>query len=199
MLRGDHLAKSPHRNVAETFRRRKQLPVFQLIAEHGVGDVVGGEARSASILTSSASSGSAAASGSCVSINLHCCRSLRATTKSVDFIVSIPAFSHARDLCSRPMTVLQQQQCLKHVRFRVSALDAANAVSRSRPRASSVRGNRPTTDAPRRRATAAMAPPAAPSASAVGRVFRPRPILTASCTARSPAGQASPWPRQNSR
>ena len=43
MLRGDHLAKSPHRNVAETFGRRKQLPVFQLIAEYGVGDVVGGE------------------------------------------------------------------------------------------------------------------------------------------------------------
>ena len=43
MLRGDHFAKSPHRNVAEILRRRKQLPVFQLIAEHGVGDVVGGE------------------------------------------------------------------------------------------------------------------------------------------------------------
>src|SRR5438132_1523700 len=36
---------------------------------------------------SSASSGSAAASGSGVSITLHCCRSLRATTKSVDGIV----------------------------------------------------------------------------------------------------------------
>jgi len=34
---------------------------------------------------------------------------------------------------------------------------------------------------------------------AVGRVFNPNPILTASCTARSPAGQASPWPRQNNR
>ena len=45
--------------------------------------------------TSSASSGSAAASGSGVSITLHCCRSLRATTKSVDGIVSIPASSHA--------------------------------------------------------------------------------------------------------
>jgi hypothetical protein len=43
MLRGDHLAKPPYRNVAETFGRRKQLPVFQTIAEHGVGDVVGGE------------------------------------------------------------------------------------------------------------------------------------------------------------
>ena len=44
-----------------------------------------------STLTSSASSGSAAASGSCVSMNLHCCRSLRATTKSVDFMALIPA------------------------------------------------------------------------------------------------------------
>jgi hypothetical protein len=43
MFRGDHLAKSPHRNVAETRRRRKQLPIFQLITEHRVGDVVGGE------------------------------------------------------------------------------------------------------------------------------------------------------------
>ena len=43
MFRGDHLAKSPHRNIAETCRRRKQLPVLQLIAEHGVGDVVGGK------------------------------------------------------------------------------------------------------------------------------------------------------------
>src|SRR5258708_40189523 len=41
--------------------------------------------------TSNASSGSAAASGSCVSIVLQCCRSLRATTKSVDVMVSIPA------------------------------------------------------------------------------------------------------------
>src|SRR5436305_15001510 len=45
--------------------------------------------------TSSASSGSAAASGCCVSITLHCCRSLRATMKSVACIVSIPASSHA--------------------------------------------------------------------------------------------------------
>src|SRR5260221_2605125 len=28
MTRGDHLAKSPHWNIAEIFRRRKQLPVF---------------------------------------------------------------------------------------------------------------------------------------------------------------------------
>src|SRR6202035_3433437 len=28
-----------------------------------------------------------------VSMNLHCCRSLRTTTESVDFMVSIPAFS----------------------------------------------------------------------------------------------------------
>ena len=34
---------------------------------------------------------------------------------------------------------------------------------------------------------------------ALGRVLSPSPIFTASCTARSPAGQASPWPRQNSR
>src|SRR3954453_21869044 len=45
--------------------------------------------------TSSASSGSAAASGSCVSITLHCCRSLRATTNSVACMVSIPCASHA--------------------------------------------------------------------------------------------------------
>ncbi len=43
MTRSHHLAKSPHRNVAEIFGRRKQLPVFQLVAENGVGDVVGGE------------------------------------------------------------------------------------------------------------------------------------------------------------
>src|SRR5260370_22047306 len=41
--------------------------------------------------TSNASSGSVAASGSCVSITLHCCRSSRATTKSVDIMVSILA------------------------------------------------------------------------------------------------------------
>jgi hypothetical protein len=34
-----------------------------------------------------------AASGSRVSMILHCCRSLRATTKSVEFMVSIPGFS----------------------------------------------------------------------------------------------------------
>src|SRR6185295_12714729 len=43
MFRGDHLAKSPYRNVAETFGRRKQLPILQMIAEHGVSNVVGGE------------------------------------------------------------------------------------------------------------------------------------------------------------
>jgi hypothetical protein len=43
VTRGDHLAKSPHRDVAEILRRRKQAPVFQLIAENGVGDVVGRE------------------------------------------------------------------------------------------------------------------------------------------------------------
>jgi hypothetical protein len=43
MPRGDHVAKSPDRNDAEAVRRRKQVPVFQLIAEHRVGDVVGGE------------------------------------------------------------------------------------------------------------------------------------------------------------
>jgi hypothetical protein len=37
----DHLAKSPHRDVAESLRCRKQLPVLQLIAQHGIGDVVG--------------------------------------------------------------------------------------------------------------------------------------------------------------
>src|SRR5438552_4316756 len=61
---------------------------------------------------SSASSGSAAASGSGVSITLHCCRSLRATTKSVDGIVSIPAL-HVQQSLRRTMTVLQQQHCLK--------------------------------------------------------------------------------------
>src|SRR5688572_6815881 len=40
--------------------------------------------------TSSAPSGNAAASGNSVSITLHCCRSSRATMKSVDFISSIP-------------------------------------------------------------------------------------------------------------
>ena len=43
MVGGGHLAKAPHRNVAEPLRRRKQLPVFQFIAEHRIGDVVGGE------------------------------------------------------------------------------------------------------------------------------------------------------------
>ena len=37
--------------------------------------------------TSSASSGNAAASGKCVSISLQRCRSLRATTKSADFMM----------------------------------------------------------------------------------------------------------------
>ena len=41
MAGGDHLAESPHWNVAEIFGRRKQLPVIQLIAENGVSDVVG--------------------------------------------------------------------------------------------------------------------------------------------------------------
>src|SRR5258708_40316891 len=65
-----------------------------------------------STLTSSASSGSAAASGSCVSMILHCCRSLRATRRSVDFIFSIPAVSLPRSLLL-PMTVLQQPSRLK--------------------------------------------------------------------------------------
>ena len=43
MPRGDHIAESPDRNDAEAVGRRKQLPVFQLVAEHGIGDVVGGE------------------------------------------------------------------------------------------------------------------------------------------------------------
>jgi len=43
MARGDDVAESPHRDVAETFGRRKQLPVFQLVAEHRIGDIVGGE------------------------------------------------------------------------------------------------------------------------------------------------------------
>ena len=43
VLRGDYLAKPPHRNVAEFFRRRKQLPVFQIIAGHRVGNIVGGK------------------------------------------------------------------------------------------------------------------------------------------------------------
>jgi hypothetical protein len=43
MFRGGHLAKAPHRNVAETVWRGKELPVFQLVAEHRIGDVVGGE------------------------------------------------------------------------------------------------------------------------------------------------------------
>jgi hypothetical protein len=45
--------------------------------------------------TSSASSGSAAASGSCVSMILLCCRSLRATMNSVACMASIPCGSHA--------------------------------------------------------------------------------------------------------
>src|SRR3954465_6041117 len=44
-----------------------------------------------SILISSASSGRTAASGNCVSMILHCCRSLRATMKSAEFIFLIPA------------------------------------------------------------------------------------------------------------
>ena len=43
MLGDEHLAKAPHRDVAEAGGRRKQLPVFQLIAENRIGDVVGGE------------------------------------------------------------------------------------------------------------------------------------------------------------
>src|SRR5882757_2924709 len=45
--------------------------------------------------TSSASSGSPAASGRLVSMSLQCCRSLRATTKSVDVMVSVPALCAA--------------------------------------------------------------------------------------------------------
>ena len=92
MARGDHVAKSPHRNVAETFGRRKQLPVFQLVAEHGVGDVVGGE-REAIDLDQQRVVGQCGGIGQLASRSiLHCCRSLRATMKSVDFIFSIPAF-----------------------------------------------------------------------------------------------------------
>ena len=43
----------------------------------------------------------AAASGNSVSITLHCCRSSRATMKSVDFITSIPAVFPVRDHCLR--------------------------------------------------------------------------------------------------
>jgi len=45
MFRGDHLAKSPDRNVAKAIRGGKQRPVFQMIPEHGVGDVVSGEGK----------------------------------------------------------------------------------------------------------------------------------------------------------
>src|SRR6187551_3523575 len=62
--------------------------------------------------TSKASSGSAAASGSDVSITLHCCRSLRATIKSVEGIGSIPVLYMQQSL-RRPMTLLQQQLRLK--------------------------------------------------------------------------------------
>jgi hypothetical protein len=51
--------------------------------------------------TSSAPSDNAAASGSSVSITLHCCKSSRATMKSVDFITSIPAVFPTRDHCLR--------------------------------------------------------------------------------------------------
>ncbi|MGY4254725.1 hypothetical protein ACVI1L_001793 [Bradyrhizobium sp. USDA 4516] len=43
MFRDQHLAKAPHRDDAVALGRREQMPVFQLLADHGVGDVVGGE------------------------------------------------------------------------------------------------------------------------------------------------------------
>src|SRR3984893_12259494 len=55
---------------------------------------------------------SSASSGNCVSINLHCCKSVRATTKSVDFIFSIPAVWLPRSL-RLTMNLLQQLFCLK--------------------------------------------------------------------------------------
>ena len=39
----DHVAEAPDRNDAEAVWRGKQLPVFQLLAEQRVSDVVGGE------------------------------------------------------------------------------------------------------------------------------------------------------------
>ena len=43
MARGDHVTESPHWNVAVAIRCGKQTPVFELIAQHRIGDVVGGE------------------------------------------------------------------------------------------------------------------------------------------------------------
>ncbi|GCC45976.1 hypothetical protein chiPu_0029934, partial [Chiloscyllium punctatum] len=34
MLRGQHLAKAPHRDDAVALGRREQMPVFQLLADH---------------------------------------------------------------------------------------------------------------------------------------------------------------------
>ena len=69
----------------------------------------------------------------------------------------------------------------------------------ARPRAASPRDSRPTTDARPPRATAAMSRRASPSpwrrAAVAGRT-RCAPLPA---SARSPAGQASAWPRQNSR
>jgi hypothetical protein len=58
MFRRDHIAKSPCRNGTETFRWRKQAPVFQSFAHDGVGNVVAAKAKR-SIFTSNQSLGSA--------------------------------------------------------------------------------------------------------------------------------------------
>ena len=83
-------------------------------------------------------------------------------------------------------------------------MKSATCLSPNRPRgpsptAPSRPGNRPTACARRRRARAASARRSARAAAASGRVLSPRASFAASCRARSPAGKASGWPRQNRR
>ena len=68
-----------------------------------------------------------------------------------------------------------------------------------RRRAAWRRGSRPTASAPRRRDTAASARRSSRACVRPGRFLRLSASRAASCNAKSPAGKASGWPRQNNR
>jgi hypothetical protein len=110
MLGGDHVAKAPHRDVAKTFGRRKQLPIFQLVAERGVGDVVGGESEAID-LHQQRVGGQRVRIGQQRLDQLALLKIISGDDEIGCLHVSIQALFGPRSLPSA--AVLQQQQCLK--------------------------------------------------------------------------------------
>jgi len=97
--------------LPEIVGRRKQLPVFQLVAEHGVGDVVGVKAKR-SILISSAPSGNLGSIGQPRFDGLALLQIVARDDEVVDIIFSVPAVFLPPSLPSR-MSVLRPASCLK--------------------------------------------------------------------------------------